>query len=78
MDEIVVSDFKVLNGIFMAISYHKNLLTYRLVYDNDRKVAVSHVGKVAKSILEYKVDDANIAKIYGTNVSDALIEFSNR
>lgn len=76
MHHILNSGHRVINGIFMAVSYHTDLSVHHMVYDDERNKVLSKMGPFVMYIREFAPTDEQIAEIYGTEVSTALMEYS--
>lgn len=76
MEHILRSDYRIINGIFMAVAYHVDLSIHNMVFDDDRLVALTKLGPFVNSIREHKAEDEYLAQTFGTEIVDALKEFA--
>lgn len=75
---IICSHHKIINDIFMAVSYHTDLSVHRLMYDFDRKVAITQMGPFVRQLIEYNPDDIILKNIFGSEVFNALTEHTKK
>ena len=78
MDTIIVSEYHIVNGVFMARSFHKDLTKHQMLFDEDRKIVVNRMGTLVNYITEHAPNDKFIVNNYGEDVYLALINYIAR
>ena len=72
---IIVSGFNIIDGVFISISYHTDLVIYRMMYDYDNRIITCMMGPYGKVTEKFTIDDKRLLEYFGTHISEELYKF---
>jgi hypothetical protein len=72
---IIVAEFSIVSDMFIAVSYHTDLMIFRMMYNNETKMITSMMGPFGKTPEEFSVTDNRLIEYFGYEVHDELMSY---